>query len=490
MPFRAGHGPITYRGAGGFRVGLHGGRGSRFWGFAHEPVVFIEEVDVDDDGDDASDGVVSSGTAKLRAYKRGSRFFKDGDKLADLGKIITATPTSVALSTKLVGDHLTITACIDGHCYEGTADLSGIIAELEPTLRETAHRWHEQFHARDDQRPLVGADVVIGAVQERVSACGEALVGALIDEHHKMLCGSWWHDLTHKISSTVKSAAHEVTHPQELVHDVTHYALHPSDIAKNIATGLGAGAGLAKVLSYATDPLQDITENAQVQQLAATMYGGPAGVAALKAAQSIDSGASVAQTLQTMAPQIASAAAGAASQVAGPAAGQLAGALVNAAAGTGNLQQVATQAVNAATVAAASDPAAKAALDAAHQAVASVTAATHVANTIQQAASGNGDALSKVMDLTTAAAQGDQAAQNVVSAAQNMAGAAQGVVNNAGTIATDALDAAATSVQGWPAILLAAGGGWGVGRYGDRIYNAARDAWHKHVHGPVGPSGM
>ena len=233
-----------------------------------------------------------------------------------------------------------------------------------------------------------------------MNVAGEALVGALLREHHAEVCAGWWHNLTHKIKSDVHGITRDITHPTELAHDVSHYALHPSDLIQKTAADFGAGAGLAKAISYAADPLQDIVENPAVQQMVATNYGGPLGAAALKAAQGLDTGGqSVASTLQAFAPQIANAAAGAAGQAGGPAAGALAGALVNAAAGTGNVSQVAQQAIDAATAAAQNDPTAKAALDVAHQAVAQATAAQHVAKTIQSAASGDPSAQHQVLEL-------------------------------------------------------------------------------------------
>jgi hypothetical protein len=479
--------------------GFHGGRGARFFGGGYGgygdgylpivPVIIESPPDDKNDGDgDGDDGAPPTTTV---GYARGSRFFQHGgvgDRLVDVAKVMIPAPTRVELATELLGTHLAVVACVDGKCYRGVADLSGILAEIEPELIARARELHAQFHDESDTAfpprhsplvggaPLIGAEAVIGAIQSRVNLAGEALVGALLTQHHAEICAGWWHNLTHKIKSDVEGVTHDIAHPNELAHDIAHYALKPSDFIKKTAEDFGAGAGLAKAISYGVDPLQIATENPAVQQAVATMYGGPLGAAAFKAAQGLDTGGqTLAQTLQQAAPQIAAAASNAAGAAGGPAAASLAGALVNAAAGTGNLSQVAQQAVSAASAAAANDPTAKAALDIAHQAVAQATAAQHVASTIQSAAAGNQGAKDQVLELTTAAAQGDAAAQGVVQAAQNMATQAQDLGDAASDAASDA------TVSGWPAVLLASGLGFGAGRWGGDLIERGKQAWAAHA---------
>ena len=438
--------PRFHGGFHGGHGGWHGGHGVRFYGGGYggypayyEPIVpFVpivieappSDVDNDDTGGDGAGTSVTSVSGIGTGYRRGTRFFKAPDRLTDVAKVMIPAPTSVQLATELRGTSLAITACIDGKCYRGVADLSGILAEIEPRIIERAQALHNQWHQEATTHTLVGAEALVGEVQERVSMAGELLVGAMLTQHHAAICAGWWHDLTSKVKSVVSSAAHEVTHPSELVHDVSHYALHPSEAVRKAAQGLGAGAGFANVLSYITNPLQDVAEDATVQQMTAMALGGPQAAAAVNAAQALGAGQSIQQTLKQAAPQIASAASSAAGAAGGPAAAGLAGALVNAAAGTGSTAQVAQQAVNAVKAAAASDPTAKAILDVAHPAVAQATAAQHVASTIQSAASGNQAAKDQVLELTTAAAGGDPSAQGVVSAAQNMASQAQSALGD------------------------------------------------------------
>jgi hypothetical protein len=347
----------------------------------------------------------------------------DEDRLVALAPVVAAGANGVdSLNLQFDRDThvLSASVCIDGRCYSAQADMSTVVRQVTSAIAS----YHDALHGNAHAPAAVGA--VRNELNRAIGCAGDVLAAGVMTHHKSEYVGSWWHDLTHKVSSAVKSVSHEVTHPQELVKDATHYALHPSDLIRKTAQDLGAGQGLAKAISYAVDPVQDLTENAQVQQMAATMFGGPAGVAALNAAQAIDSGkATVAQTLTNFAPQIAAAATNAASSAAGPAAGALAGALVNAATGTGNVQQVANQAIAAATQAASSDPTAKAALDAAHQAVSAATVAHHVAQTVANAASGNQDAAQQLQELTSAANQGDAAAQQLVSAAKDIGDAVQ-----------------------------------------------------------------
>lgn len=414
--------------------GFHGGGGGRgrFFGFGggggydggypypYYPIVPIVPmvITTEDDGSDDDSGT-SIG------YARGSRFFKRPGGLVDAAKVIIPAPTSVQLTTALEGMNLTITACVDGKCYRGVADLSGILAEIEPRLIERARQLHQQFHEQSDtayprrHSPLIGRggggggsrggqgritpdmrdfadaqDDAIGDVQERVNACGEALVGAMLAQHHAEICAGWWHSLTHGVS----------------------------DAVKKVGRGVSSAAGSVGNAAQAT--------------------------------------------LKTLGPVIAVAAGAAATAMVGPEAGPLAASLtnslVNAASGSGSIADVAQSTIAAATQAAQSDPQIAQALAAAHQAVAQTTAAAHVAQTLKAAASGSPAAKQQVLELTTAAAQGDPAAQGVVNAAQDLtasvsdaSAAAANIANMNGDNGDDATVSGASLASG--ASQLAAG---------------------------------
>lgn len=370
-----------------------------------------------DDGN-APAMIVGRGGASRR---RGGMFSPDaGDQsLLELAPVVAPGARGAHASIGFDPDthQVSATVIVDGRTYTGEADLSQVIGEIAGDVAGYHHALHGNAQA-----PAAIAGVANRA-NEAIAACGDALVGAMLDNHRSEMCAGWFHNLENKI----KGAVNKVTKA------ATHYALHPSDIARDVATHLGAGKSLANALSYVTNPLQKITENPMVQQAAATYFGGPAGVAALQAAKSIDAGKfdvnNIGQTLKNFAPQIAAAAQGAAGNLAGPQAASLAGALVNSAAGGGGAQAIAKQVVSAAEDAAAADPQAKAVLDAAHQAVAQATVAHHVAQTVANAAAGNSDAQSQVAELAQAATQGDPAAAQVVDLAKDIGNVVQ--ANNA-----------------------------------------------------------
>jgi hypothetical protein len=348
---------------------------------------------------------------------------------------------------------------LDGQRHEGSID-------LEPLLTDIHRKLHVDggmpMPADNPLRayPMMGAEweqivgdyhAIIGAEADAqtattIRAAGDLLVGKLIAEHNREKISGWWDNLKKKVKHVAHDVAHEVTHPNELAKDVSHYALHPADAIRKVAQGLGAGAGLANVLSYAADPLQDLTENPQVQNMVATMYGGPAGAAALKAAQSLDSGNGIAGTLQALAPQIAGAASQAAGAAMGPQAAALTTAVVNAATGTGSAQQVAQTALDAAQTAAQSDPAVQQALDTAHQAVAHATAAYHIAQTVSNAAQGDTNAQQQVAQLAASASDGDPAAQTAAAVAQDITNVASTNAVTSGV--ADPRSVAAVAAQG------------------------------------------
>lgn len=403
--------------------------------------------------------------------------------LIHCGAVLAPVHTrSVKVHMSIGGDgRLNGSICVDGKCYEGSVDLTPLFTEIHRKLHVDGgspmpadnpfraaplmgrshgggQRRQRGGGAQDsapddgsavvgDYHQIVGIEAVGHAERQTALAAGELLVGKLLDQHRREKVAGWWSNLKKKVKGVAHSVEHEVTHPNELMQDVSHYALHPSQLIVKAAQGLGAGAGLAKALSYAADPLQDITENPAVQQMVATSFGGPAGAAAFQAATSLDSGKGIAGTLQAMAPQIASAASQAAGAAAGPQAAALTTALVNAAAGTGSASQVAQQAVDAAKQVAQSDPQVSAALDAAHDAVAKTTAVYHIAQTASNAAQGDANAQAQVAQLAQAAADGDPAAQAAAQVAQQVTDLASSNAVTSGAADPRAVAAAAASAS-------------------------------------------
>lgn len=299
---------------------------------------------------------------------------------------------------------------VDGETHEGSIDLGPAIQAVLARIVQ----FHSDLHAM--QGTTVSGDVAVSAVDRAVGAAKDALIGTLLDRHRRYhRIGGWWDDVTHAVSSAVNTVTKAAS----------HYALHPSDIARDVAGHLGAGKTLSNVLSYATDPMQDVTENPMVQQAAASYYGGPAGVAALQAARSAEAGgvdlSNIGQTIKTFAPEIATAAQHAAGMSGGPTASSLAGALVNATAGKGGAQNLAKSIVNKAAKTAKTNPQVAKALHAAKSAVSHVSAAQHVAATADQASAGDPSATQQVAKIADAAKKGVASAQSLIKTAQSLA---------------------------------------------------------------------
>jgi hypothetical protein len=189
-----------------------------------------------------------------------------------------------------LGDRaLAVVVEIDGKCYGGVADLTQVWDVAKKYLAAYHRELHMRGHALIGAAPSpeVIADIIATDAIQRI---GTELVATC--------CAGWFGDLERSIKKEAK----------DLEKDVAHYALHPSDIVVDTAKALGAGKGLAKALSYAVDPLQDITENPMVEKAMASYAGGPAGAAALQAAQSAEQGklslSQLASAAQAAAPML------------------------------------------------------------------------------------------------------------------------------------------------------------------------------------------
>jgi hypothetical protein len=194
-------------------------------------------------------------------FSRGSALITSGANMsgtpAFIGKkydlVNTATvlaPGAGGLTVKfsLEGTHLVADVCIDGKCYRGAADLSGLRQFSSQVADAALAHWKaNSLTIRKsvvttprggrfgDRRPraLVGnwlgeGELDLSGVRARlprrdrhhhhddmlrdhvyaVKAAGTALVGAIADQHAHEFCAGWWHSLTHDIESGVKGIEH------------------------------------------------------------------------------------------------------------------------------------------------------------------------------------------------------------------------------------------------------------------------------------------
>lgn len=184
------------------------------------------------------------------------------------------------------GDTLTASICIDGHCYQGTADLAELVGEEGG-----------------------------GASQEAVQSAGAMIVGALCDKHQQVTVAGWWHSLTHKLKDVGKGLEHTVA---STLNTLKGPIAQAASIAAGAAADMIPGAGpllapmassLAKNLVDAATGGGSVKKAAQqvVQQAQAAAQANPQIAAALNAAHQAVASATTAYHVTTT---VANAAAG------------------------------------------------------------------------------------------------------------------------------------------------------------------------------------
>jgi len=166
-------------------------------------------------------------------------------ELADLGALLAPGARGVTVQLALGADgRLRASICIDGECYQGSADLSAVLARIASGIAS----YHAALHAAPpaDVPPRDPEEAAVSATNSAVEAAGDALVGALIDQHSTTLSAGWWHSLTHAISDV----HHAVTKT------VQKFKLPITAAATAVATVYGGPAGGAAAAQL-TGPLID-----------------------------------------------------------------------------------------------------------------------------------------------------------------------------------------------------------------------------------------
>ena len=95
--------------------------------------------------------------------------------------------------------------CVDGKCYRTSINLGPVIEVLMAKMAQ----WHAAQHDGSAPAPhlKVSGDVVIGAVDRTVASAGDALIGALIDQHVSVACAGWLSDIGNAVKSGVTGVA-------------------------------------------------------------------------------------------------------------------------------------------------------------------------------------------------------------------------------------------------------------------------------------------
>ncbi len=202
--------------------------------------------------------------------------------LAEAASAISPGSGDVNVHAKLGSDLvLRVSLCVDGQCYAGAADLSGIIAQIT----ERVASFHQSLHEEDPAATPPPAEspaaisMTQGEVNEAAVAAGEILVGSLLDRHQRTVSAGWWHSLTHGISSAVDSVRQTIRKHKGVI---SVLATTAAGAAATITGGPAAGAAAAKIADAAVeassgdDPKKRAAAHAVLKQAAQQAAHDPA----------------------------------------------------------------------------------------------------------------------------------------------------------------------------------------------------------------------
>jgi len=198
----AGH----HGGHGGHGHGHHGGgrrrpSGGAWWGPSY-PYGWDGWYD-----DDAPEIVIQNPAhVTLLGHHGKGRHLGKSRELALVGQILTPGANGFSMESQLGADRvLHVKICIDDQCYEGSADLSKVLAALAAKIAA----YHDRLHASSEARAASDA-----AVRDARSV----IVGALLGCHRQTLTAGWFDSLKgavltvhHAVASTVQKFKGPIT---------------------------------------------------------------------------------------------------------------------------------------------------------------------------------------------------------------------------------------------------------------------------------------
>jgi hypothetical protein len=182
----------------------------------------------------------------------GAGIGREDRELADLGAVIAPGSSGITLQLALDANRrLCASICIDGECYQGSVDLSGVLEGIASGIAQYHASLHEAAPSTSGVASSPAAiEDTANAANVAVEAAGDLLVGALIDQHCTTLSAGLWHSLTHAVYGVHHAVAKTV---QQFKGPITVAA---SAVA-TVYGGPAAGAAAAKF----TGPLIDGVAN-------------------------------------------------------------------------------------------------------------------------------------------------------------------------------------------------------------------------------------
>lgn len=178
--------------------------------------------------------------------QRGANRPRDG-LLADVAPLFAPATGSVAVASRLDGRQvLHVTICVDGKCYRTSANLAPAIADVMARLANM-------------RATAVSGETAVGAIDDAVRAAGDAMVGALIDQHVDAVCAGWWDDVTDAVSSVGSAIKGGVMAVHHAASGIVQKLKGPITLAATaVATVYGGPAGGA-LAAKLTGPIIDAT---------------------------------------------------------------------------------------------------------------------------------------------------------------------------------------------------------------------------------------
>lgn len=110
------------------------------------------------------------------------------DRLAYIAPIVYPAAAGAGINFAIDGNLLRASICVDGRCYDGSYDLTPILA---------------RYGASSANEPSDPGVAYTAAMD--VQAAGEVLVAGLIHEHADTMISGWWDDITHAVTGAAKS---------------------------------------------------------------------------------------------------------------------------------------------------------------------------------------------------------------------------------------------------------------------------------------------
>lgn len=134
-----------------------------------------------------------------------------GDQRQGLTAVLApvVAPTSGGFTAHVdLDDHQILHAavCVDGKCYRSSMNLAPAISAIMARFAQ----YHADLH-RSMPGTTVSGDVALGAVDRAVGAAGDALVGALLEDHVRVACGGFLDDIGNALKGAGSAVAEGVS---------------------------------------------------------------------------------------------------------------------------------------------------------------------------------------------------------------------------------------------------------------------------------------